>query len=143
TAREAPERARGDSEARIRTFDPFGKRRIDREVPLAGESEKTHGEVGVVGGEGGFDPTRRNGGVERARDRVVGERRRIVLGSEQELRLEGGRRGSKRGERRGDGESERHGDARCGHGIVLPRPPPPISSSAVAPASDRRAQTPT
>src|SRR5262249_50421078 len=100
TAREAPERARGDSEARIRTFDPFGKRRIDREVPLAGESEKTHGEVGVVGGERGFDLTRRNGGVERARDRVVGERRRIVLGSEQELRLEGGRRGSKRGERR-------------------------------------------
>src|SRR5262249_31496188 len=126
TAREAPERADGDSEARIRTFDLFGKRRIDRKVPLAGESEKAHGEV--VGGARGRDPPRRKGGVERARDRVVGERRRIVLGSEQELRLEGARRGGERGERRGDGESERHGDARYGHGIVLPRPPPPISS---------------
>src|SRR5262245_38352810 len=122
TAREAPERADSDSEARIRTFDLFGKRRIDRKVPLAGESEKAHGEFGVVGGERGIDLTRRNGGVERARDRVVGERRRMVLGSEQELRLEGARRGGERGERRGDGESERHGDARYGHGIVLPRP---------------------
>src|SRR5262249_59320705 len=78
------------------------------------------------------------GGVEGAGDGVVGERGGIALGGEQELRLEGGRRGSKRGDRRGDGESERHGDARCGHGIVLPRPPPPISSSAVPPARDRR-----
>src|SRR5262245_1315842 len=124
TAGEAPERARGDSEARIPTFDLFGKRRIDRKVPLAGESEKTHCEVGVVGGERGIDLARRNGGVERARDRVIGEHRRIILGSEQELRLEGARRGSKRGQRRGNSESKRHGDARCGHGIVLPRPPP-------------------
>jgi hypothetical protein len=57
------------------------------------------------------------------RYRVIGKRRRIVLGGEQELRLEGARRGGQRGEREGDGERERHCDARCGHGIVLLKTP--------------------
>src|SRR5262249_2384775 len=67
----------------------------------------------------GGDLARRSVGVEGARDRVIGERRRIVLGGEQELRLEGAWRGGQRGEREGDGKRERHCDARCGHGIVL------------------------
>src|SRR5262249_45569556 len=107
-----------------RTFDPVGERRFDREIPLAGESEKAHGEVRVVGGERGIDLARRNRGVERVRDRVIGERRRIVLGSEQELRLEGARRGGPRGEREGNGERKWHSDTRRGHRIVLLRPPP-------------------
>src|SRR5262249_44797472 len=95
-----------------------GKRTFDREIPFAGESEKAHGQVGVVGGERGIDLARRNRGVERARDRVIGERHRIVLGSEQELRLEGARRGGPRGERECNGERKWHSDTRRGHRIV-------------------------
>src|SRR5262249_41594517 len=58
------------------------------------------------------------------RDRVVGERHWIVLGSEQELRLEGARRGGPRGEREGNGERKWHSNTRRGHRIVLLRPPP-------------------
>jgi len=57
-------------------------------------------------------------------NRVIGERRRIILSGEQELSLERARRGRKRGKRRGNGERERHCDARCGHGILLLRPAP-------------------
>src|SRR5262249_54966219 len=42
-----------------------------------------------------------------------------VLGSEQELRLEGARRGGLRGEREGNGKRKWHSDTRRGHRIVL------------------------
>src|SRR5262249_53706771 len=130
----------GGGQACIRTFDLVGKRRIDREIPLAGESEKAHGQVGVVGGERGIDLARRNRGVERVRDRVIGERHPIVLGSEQKLRLRGARRPARQARRQWRAQVAQRYAPRSQN--RSPAPPAPISSSAVAPARDHGEKLP-
>ena len=85
-------------------------------------SRKLVGEVDIIGGERGIDLARDNRGIQGARDRVVGERDRILAGGEQELGLEGARRNGERGDRQGDGQAERHCDPRSGHELLLLRP---------------------
>src|SRR5262249_32571658 len=105
---EARERSRSRGDTPFRALDLFCKRRIDRDVVLTGEFEKAPGEVGIIGGERTLDLPGGNGGIEGARDRVVGERYRIGLGGKQGLRLEGAGCNEERSARRGDRENQRH-----------------------------------
>ena len=109
---------RGRGHGRVRGLHPGDQRRIDRHVAVARQIEKALGEIDVVGGERGLDLARRNGGIERALELVVGEQRRIVLGIEQRFRLDPARHDRKGGDRAGTGKAQRQCDPRSGSCLV-------------------------
>ena len=121
-AREALDRARGSGGGGIRGVDLGRQRSIDRHIPIAGEFEEALGQVGIVDGKRVLDLTRGDRGVERARDSMIGERHRIVLGGQQQSRLEGAGRKRERGDRQGNRHRQRHRDPPSGHGTRFLHP---------------------
>ena len=114
-AGEAPDRAHGGRRPAIGQFHLLGKGGIDRDIAVAGELQKAVGEVGVTGRQRSIDLARRNRFVERARNRAIGERHRIVLCGNQRSGLEGVRRHGIRRDGHCNSETERQGDPPSGH----------------------------
>ena len=80
-------------------LDLRGKRRLDRNLLLAGKFQEAVGEVGILGGERSVDLAGGNLRIEVARHGMIGKRDRIVLRGDQRVRLEAERN---RGKRRND-----------------------------------------
>ena len=100
----------------VRGLDLGDQRRLDRHLPVAGELEKAVGEIGVVGGERGFDLARghlRHPTCARRRDRRAPPDRPGRRSASPSF--EGKRHQGERGDRHGHRQPQRHGDPRSGH----------------------------
>jgi len=138
-AGEALQRAPRRGGLLVGTLDTVRQRRIERQVPLAPEIEETLREIGVVGRERRIDFPRRDRGIERARNGVIGNRDRIVLCGEQRYGFKGLRPDGECGERQGYCHAARHRDPQRSHRILLPAPLS-MSLTAGAPARCRLAK---
>ena len=126
TTREAHQRALHGADLRL--LDLLDERAFERHAALARQLDEAAGEVDIIGGERCLDLPGGGRRVERARDRTVGERHRIVLGRDQRPGFEAARCKGDGGDRRSNRQSKRNCNPRSGHQPPLPsgagaRPP--------------------
>jgi hypothetical protein len=122
-APDRPPRGRGGS---VRGVDRLHQGRIDRHAAVAGEFEKAGRQIDIVRRERSVDLARGHRAIKRARNRMIGERYRIVLRREQMLSVERARRNGQRGNRQGHRQAKRQCDPRSGHELLL-RPFPCVN----------------
>ena len=106
TTREAHQRALHG--AGLRLLDLLDERAFERHAALARQLDEAAGEVDIIGGERCLDLPGGGRRVERARDRTVGERHRIVLGRDQRPGFEAARCKGDGGDRRSNRQSKRN-----------------------------------